>query len=64
MIVQNPNRHAMLWGGLNPAAPECTSWADLHMMEFRKDRRNTFRNGLRNRMFEPSSARFYFWAVR
>lgn len=57
-------RHALLWGTLRPDAPESTTWADLHMAEFREERRNSFRHGLHRRRFAPSAGRFYFWTCR
>lgn len=63
MGTLDPARHALLWGALRPDAPPAETWADLHMAEFRADRRNAFR-ARRTRRFEPCPDRFYFWSKR
>ena len=41
-----------------------SAWFDLHMGEFRHDRRHSFRHGLHRRRFEPCPDRAYFWTRR
>lgn len=64
MMTPRADRHRFLWGALSPDAPAETTWADLHMAEFREDRRNSFRHGPRRRRFEPNPNRAYFWSKR